>query len=317
MWLQGLPGSGSSLTSCEICVLLKVGYDEVAEDVEAGEEQGTDLRAEGCGQCRHALRAALLPRLLAPTSGDAASPGACQLHPICFSTPGTGYTPLVHSDLSVQWGLHTGFTHGCHKLAQHPGQGAESPPGSGSACAGKSVNPWDIPEVPDPTALALLAPAPSRATGTALNKAPRTSAVSLPPPLERRGQARAGDVQGTRRPFIPLGTRQDEERSPESSTLAQVQWEAAVAPPFCLTEGVLTLLRVPRMCQWGGREPPELAQFWLPEGQCPAGPSAPTPSSPVKGLRPQVPSCHGLYPTNQRSAWWGEPQLLLYSGKSC
>lgn len=47
-WLPGLPGSGSSrsLTCCEIRVLLKVGYDEVAEDVEAGEEQGTDLGAE-------------------------------------------------------------------------------------------------------------------------------------------------------------------------------------------------------------------------------------------------------------------------------
>lgn len=65
--------------------------------------------------------------------------------------------------------------------------------------------------------------------------------MSLPPPLERRGQARAGDVQGTRRPFIPPGTRQDEERSPESSTLAQVPWGAAAAPPFCLTEGALTL----------------------------------------------------------------------------
>lgn len=183
------------------------------------------------------------PEGSAPTPGDAASPGAGQLHPICFSN---GYTPLVHSDLRVQWGLHTGFTHGCHKLAQHPGQGAESPPGSGSPCAGKSVTPWDIPEVPDPTLLALLAPAGSRATGTALNKAPRTSAVSLPPPLERRGQARAGDVQGTRRPFIPLCTRQDEERSPESSTLAQVQREAVVALPFCLTGGALTLAEGPQ-----------------------------------------------------------------------
>lgn len=48
---QGLPGPGSSLslTCCEIRVLLKVGYDEVAEDVEAGKEQGTDLWAEEGG----------------------------------------------------------------------------------------------------------------------------------------------------------------------------------------------------------------------------------------------------------------------------
>lgn len=63
----------------------------------------------------------------------------------------------------------------------------------------------------------------------------------LLPPQAQRGQARAGDVQGTRRPFIPLDTRQDEERSLKSSTLAHVQWGAAVTPPFHLTGGALTL----------------------------------------------------------------------------
>lgn len=86
--------------------------------------------------------------------------------------------------------------------------------------------------------------------------------MSLLPPLERRGQASAGDVQGTRRPFIPLGTRQDEERSPESSTLAQVQWGAAVAPPFCLAGGALSLPEgaqdVPVGCQGAPRARPAL-----------------------------------------------------------
>lgn len=216
---MALKGSSRSLTCCEIRVLLKVGYDEVAEDVEAGEEQGTDLQAEECGQCGHALRAALLPRLLPQVMPPALGLVSSTL----FVFP---LLALVTPHSCAQTSL---FNGGCtrgshmvaHKLAQHPGQGAENPPrSSGSARAGKSVAPWDIPELPDPTALALLAPAPSRATGTALKQAPRTSTVSLPPPLERRGQARAGDVQETRRPFIPLGTRQDEERSPESSTLA-------------------------------------------------------------------------------------------------
>lgn len=82
--------------------------------------------------------------------------------------------------------------------------------------------------------------------GTALNEAPRISAVFLPPPQAHRGQARAGDVQGTRRPFIPLDTRQDEERSVKSSTLAHVQWGAAVAPHFRLTGAALTLAEGPQ-----------------------------------------------------------------------
>lgn len=135
--------------------------------------------------------------------------------------------------------------------------------------------------------------------------------MSLLPPLERRGQASAGDVQGTRRPFIPLGTRQDEERSPESSTLAQVQRGAAVAPPSCPPEGALSLPEgaqdVPVGCQGAPKagpvlhsqkgSPQQILLLLLP---------------PSEGSQPQIPSCHGLYPTNQCSAWWRNPQFLLY-----
>lgn len=78
---------------------------------------------------------------------------------------------------------------------------------------------------------------------------------------------------------------------------------------------VLSWPRVPRICQWGGRKPPELAQ--APDSQKGSAQQVlllPLPPS-EKGLRPQVPSCHGLYPTGQCSAWWGDPQHLLCSVK--
>lgn len=46
---------------------------------------------------------------------------------------------------------------GAHKLAQHPDQGGGLRTHPRSVCAGKSVTPWDIPDLLDPTALALLA----------------------------------------------------------------------------------------------------------------------------------------------------------------
>lgn len=115
---QRLPGSGSSRppTCREVCVLLEVGYDEVAEDVEADEEQGADLQAEVHGQCRQARRAA------APTLGDATGPGAHQPHPIYFSTPGPGYTPHTYLALPVHGGCTQDSPTSAHKLPQHPGQ---------------------------------------------------------------------------------------------------------------------------------------------------------------------------------------------------
>lgn len=120
----GLPGSSSScsLTCCEIRVLLKVGYDEVAEDVEAGEEQGTDLWAEECGQCGHTLRAApgSYPRrmVMMPTLGLVSS--TLFVFPLLALVTRVSYTSFACSDRSVQWGLHTGFTHGCPQAGTAP-----------------------------------------------------------------------------------------------------------------------------------------------------------------------------------------------------
>lgn len=57
-----------------------------------------------------------------PTLGDAASPGAHQLRPICFSTPGPGYTPHVCLGLSMHGGCTLGSPMGARKLPQHLGQ---------------------------------------------------------------------------------------------------------------------------------------------------------------------------------------------------
>lgn len=136
-----------------------MGYDEVAEDVEAGEEQGTDLWAEGCEQCGHALRAVLLPRLLPqvipPALGFVSS--TLFVFPLLALV-----TPHSCAQTSLFNGGCTQRSHlGAHKLAHHPdlGEGGvrAHPRRSGSACASKSVTLWDTPEVPDPTGLALLA----------------------------------------------------------------------------------------------------------------------------------------------------------------
>lgn len=126
MAVKGCSGSSCSLTCCEIRVLLKVGYDKVAEDVEAGEEQGTDLWAEECEQCGHALRAALLPRLLPqvmlPALGLVSS--TLFVFPLlALVTPHSCAQTYLFNGESTQ-GSHMG----AQKLAQHPGQGAESPP---------------------------------------------------------------------------------------------------------------------------------------------------------------------------------------------
>lgn len=66
-------------TCCEIRLLLEVPYDEVAEDVEAGEEQGTDLQAQHSGRPQ---RAAL------PSTRNADIPRSHQPPlPFCFPNP--------------------------------------------------------------------------------------------------------------------------------------------------------------------------------------------------------------------------------------
>lgn len=125
MAVKGCSGSSCSLTCCEIRVLLKAGYDEVAEDVEAGEEQGTDLWAEESGQCGHALRAALLPRLLPqvmlPALGLVSS--TLFVFPLLAVVTPHSCAPTYLFNRSSTQGSHID----AHKLAQHPGWGVESP----------------------------------------------------------------------------------------------------------------------------------------------------------------------------------------------
>lgn len=130
--------------------------------------------------------------------------------------------------------------------------------------------------------------------------------MSLLPPLERRGQASAGDVQGTRRPFIPLGTRQDEERSPESSTLAQVQRGAAVAPPSCPPEGALSLPEGAQDVPVGCQEPPKLAQLCTPRRAAPSR-SFCSCSHPVKGHSHKFPPAMGCTPQTNAQPGGGTP----------
>lgn len=60
-------------TCRKVRVLLEVGYDEVAKDVEAGEEQGADLQAEEHGQHGQAQRAAFPPRAMPSAPGPVSS----------------------------------------------------------------------------------------------------------------------------------------------------------------------------------------------------------------------------------------------------
>lgn len=305
-----LPGSGSSRppTCREVCVLLEVGYDEVAKDVEAGEEQGADLQAEECGQHRQeAPRAALPPQAMPPAPAPISS--TLFVFPLlALVTPHTCAQPCPCMGMAPM---------GAHKLPQHPGggRGVKTPGRAHTAALGQSVQAelrglqgsgWPRPcgtPIP-PTALTLLAPAPGRAVGTALSQAPRPATVSLPPLLVHRGPAGADNVRGTRRPFIPPGTRQDGERSPEPSTLAQAE-QSSHATSLLPGPGGSAGHGSSRTC-WVGRQ-----------GARGSGP-APDPRRgsacfcPEKGLRLQVPSCHKLYPAAQSSAWLGGPQHLLH-----
>lgn len=89
-------GSVNPPTCCKIRLLLEVPYDKMAEDVEAGEEQGADLQAQ-----RRPQRAAL------PPTRNAAVPRSQQLPPVLFSYPCS--LPInTH-------GLHQGHPLGAHK----------------------------------------------------------------------------------------------------------------------------------------------------------------------------------------------------------
>lgn len=166
-------------TCREVRVLLEVGYDEVAEDVEAGEEQGTDLRAQERGQ--HGQEGStptwVMPPAPAPISSTLfifpllalVTPHACARPCLC---------PGAHPPVP---------------LAPETAGRAPLP-----AALGQPVLiPGDPPATPVPAALFPLAPVLGRAAGTTLSQASRPAVVSLPPPPERQGLAGAGDVRGT------------------------------------------------------------------------------------------------------------------------
>lgn len=116
----------------------------------------------------------------------------------------------------------------------------------------------------NPTALILLAPAPSGAVGAALGQVPRPATASVrppPPPPARRGPARAGDVRGTQRPFIPVGTRRDRERSPKSTALARAEWSC---PGTSLVLEAWPGVPGVGECPVGWQEAPGAPQGWSP-----------------------------------------------------
>lgn len=112
---EGWQPNRASPTCCKVRLLLEVGYDEVAEDVEAGEEQGTDLWAEQRGQRRWTKRAAFPPWALPP--GPASS--TLFVFPVLalFTHPTRVLGP-THTR-----GLHPGLTHWVLTSCQEVPQG--------------------------------------------------------------------------------------------------------------------------------------------------------------------------------------------------
>lgn len=197
------------------------------------------------------------PEGSAPTLGSAT--GTCQLHPICFSSPGPVHSPHT----CARPYPHTGAAPRAHPLGacELPG----GPTGLGSMGRAQATIPGQpaLTELPtaqtqNPTALILLAPAPSGAVGAALGQVPRPAAASVRPPPRPRQHAEAQPEQAM-----------FEEHSDLSSLWVRgcigkgrpnlPPWHgwtgAALAPPSCWRLGRES--QGWGDAQWGGRKPPE------------------------------------------------------------
>lgn len=67
-------------------------------------------------------------RLLPQEDGDDANPGACQLHPICFSTPGPGYTSELHLTCVLRPICSMGAAHRVHTWMPTSWHSTQHPP---------------------------------------------------------------------------------------------------------------------------------------------------------------------------------------------
>lgn len=203
---------------------------------------------------RAAWAALVDPEGSAPTLGSVT--GTCQLHPICFSSPGPVHSPHT----CARPYPHTGAAPRAHPLGARKLPGGPTGVGSGGRTRATTLGQPAPAELraagtPSPAALILLAPAPSGAAGAALGQAPRPAAGSVHPSRPRQ-HAEAQPEQATFEEHSDLSSlRVRGETGKGRPNLPPWHGRSGAAPPSCQRLGWES--QGWGDAQWGGREPLE------------------------------------------------------------